>query len=105
PAAAVACEFMAAGFDLLDGGDDQLPSRGERYLPFYAGGMTMLLSAQELMTRLRLPAERRVLAAAILARACRRTLAAQIQDVALRGQDGAAPESMLGILRRRSGTL
>lgn len=103
--AAVACEFMAAGFDLLDAGDDRGSSSADVSLPLYAGGMLLLWSAQELMMRLSLPAERRVLASQIVARAGRRTLAAQIQDVALRGQAPATPEDVLAILRRRSGTL
>ncbi|MGH2388863.1 MAG: polyprenyl synthetase family protein, partial [Chloroflexota bacterium] len=103
--AAVACEFMAAGFDLLDAGDDRVSSSADVSLPVYAGGMTLLWSAQELLLRLDCAAERRVRAAAILARACRRTLAAQIQDVALRGQAPASAETVLAVLHRRSGTL
>ena len=103
--AAVACEFLAAGFDLLDAADDQRSAGADASPETQPAGMMLLLLDQELIGRVAVPAERKVLAGKILARASRRVLAAQVQDVALRGQARADPETVLAILRRRSGTL
>ena len=104
--AAVACECMAAGYDLIDSANDPhlvlSPDAGTPVLP---AGVTLLLLAQELMARADLPIERRVHASAALARGGRRALAAHARDHALRRLPAATPEAVLAVLRRRSGGL
>ncbi len=105
--AAVACECMAAGYDRIDAVYDQagdVEIRGLRThdLP---GGITLLLLAQEALAGLSLPAERRVCACAILARAGRRALAGQIKDHELRRMTAPVPSDALAVMHMRSGAL
>ena len=102
--AAVACECMAAGYDLIDAVSDHAGATGmdtalNHDLPI---GVTLLLLAQETLAALDPPGAR---AAALLARAGRRALAGQIQDQELRRQPTATQDAALDVLRRRSGTL
>jgi len=103
-AVAVACECMAAGYDLIDAVSDHVDATGtdtalNHDLPI---GVTLLLLAQETLAALDPPGAR---AAALLARAGRGALAGQMQDQELRRQPTASQDAALDVLRRRSGTL
>ncbi len=103
---AVACECMAAGYDLVDGLYDYAPETLADALPGdVAAGISLLLLAQETLASLDLPAARCLRASAALARAGRRALAGQTQDYALRQAPPAGQDVLLAVLRRRSGTL
>lgn len=105
--AAVACECMAAGYDLIDAHYDRThdPAARDGLTHGLPAGVTLLLLAQELLARLDLPAERRARAGAALSSAGRRACTGQMQDYALRRQPTASQDEVLAILRRRSGTL
>lgn len=109
--AAVACECLAVGFDLIDDVIDDVydQARGssiqERLTGALTGGVILLLLAQEVMARLDLPAERRRRACMALSRASHRVLGGQVQDTALRGLPTATQDAVLAVLRCRSGTL
>ena len=105
--AAVACECLAAGFDLIDDVSDgaQPPDEKEGTASDLAAGVTLLLLAHEVLARLDLPAERRTAAGNAFSRAGRRALAGHQQDVALRLLPAAAPDALLALMRRRSGGL
>ncbi len=105
--AAVACECMAAGYDLLDDVQEcldvsSLARTGRRDLQ---AGVTLVLLAHELLARLDLPAERRARATAALSRAGRRAWVGQVQDDALRQVVDPSLNVALDVLRRRSGAL
>lgn len=124
--AAVACEFVFAGCDLIDQHTDALfASNAQGWNQVYgqieqskqamrsaqvaafSAGVSLLLLAQELMSSLDAPEERRVPAARILSRMSRHALAAHHYDSILRTQEQRtiAPESVLTVLRWRSGEL
>lgn len=106
--AAVAYEYMVAGYDLLDDVYDQETyDLGTSVLsPALATSHTLLMLAQEVIARLEVPAERRASACANLGRAGRRAIAAQQQDYALRQDSSLESDSvLLKVLERRSGTL
>ena len=124
--AAVACEFVFAGCDLIDQHTDALfASNAQGWNQVYrqieqskqamrsaqvaafSAGVSLLLLAQELMSSLDAPEERRVPAARILSRMRRHALAAHHYDSILRTQEQRtiAPESVLTVLRWRSGEL
>lgn len=102
--AAVACEFMAAGYDLLDDVYDHVGdvTALTRALP---AGTTLLLLAQQTMAGLDAPEARRRRACAALARAHRRFCVGQVRDYALRSQPIAAQDDVLVVMRQRSGGL
>ncbi len=106
--AAVACELMIAGYDLIDAASDQATDvfthgyTESHIVP----GLTLLLLAQDVVAHLNLPAERRVQAGAALVRAGRRALGAHTLDMALRQASVLPPpKTVLTVLRQRSGTL
>jgi len=103
-AAAVACEFMATGYDLLDDVYDHIgdASALTRALP---AGTTLLLLAQQALADLDLPAGRRGAARGALARAHRGFCAGQVQDYRLRERPTATHDDALAVMRRRSGSL
>jgi len=103
--AAVACEFMAAGYDMIDAVYDRTGDSSSHAPPELAAAVTLLLLAQETLARLELPAERRVRAGAALGRAGRHALAGQEHDAALRRSSMVKPQDVLAVLRQRSGTL
>lgn len=124
--AAVACEFVFAGCDLIDQHTDALFASNaqgwnQAYGPIeqgkramrpaqivtFSAGVSLLLLAQELMSGLDAPEERRVPAARILSRMSRHALAAHHYDSILRTQEQRtiAPASVLTVLRWRSGEL
>lgn len=101
---AVACEFMATGYDLLD---DVYDHSGDvsaltRALP---AGTTLLLLAQQALADLDVPAARRRAACAALARAHRGFCAGQVQDYRLRDRPTTTHDDALAVMRRRSGSL
>jgi len=107
--AAVACKFMAAGYDLLDQTHDRACARPEmaemvleETLP---AGVSLLLLAQELLAGVDVAAARRVGAGRAFARAGRRAFAGQVADHALRARPDADHAAALDVLRRRSGSL
>ena len=97
--AAVACECMAAGYDLLDAA-----APGEPDPCTEAASDALLRLSQDLLLDVRVPADCRLRAVAALRRAGGYALAAQRQDIALRSVRTASPD-VLGILQQRSGTL
>lgn len=102
--AAVACEFMATGYDLLDdvydhGGDVSALTRA---LP---AGTTLLLLARQALADLALPTERRRHACAAFAHAHRGFCTGQVQDYRLRDRPTATHDEALAVLHRRSGSL
>jgi len=105
--AAVACECLAAGFDLIDDVHDWASAQCAPPDPddALAAGITLLLVAQEVVARVDLPVERRERARAALSRASRRVVAAQGWDNALRCLPTATQDDAFGLLHRRSGTL
>lgn len=105
--AAVACEYLATGFDLIDDVYDQAHSSlaDQGLIEVLPAGVALLQLAQETLARLALPSERSALTEQALARASRRVFAAQAHDYALRSQPLATKGEVLGVLRRRSGTL
>ncbi len=152
--AAVACECMAAGYDLVDAMHDDESEKGyalsagermalarpragpgtgetpappetrhpsprwplftdlgegsamvEPLIHALPAGIALLLLAQEVLTRLDLPAERRVRAVAAFARAGRRACRGQLGDDALRAAPTASPDAALAVIRWRSGAL
>ncbi len=102
--AAVACEFTAAGYDLLDAVTDHDLSPEER-APTLAASDALPRLSYELLARLDLPHERRARAGAALARTDQRARAGHARDIALRGQPAASQDAVLAVLRHRSGTL
>ncbi len=98
--AAVACECMAAGYDLLDAA-----APGEPDPSTQAASDTLLALSQNLLLEMNVPADRRLCANTALRRAGSRALTAQRQDIALRLAPTASPEIVRSILRRRSGRL
>jgi len=108
--AAVACECLAAGFDLIDDVHDRASAPITPYAPAdpndaLAAGVTLLLVAQEAVAHVDVPLERREHAHAALGRASRRVVAAQAWDDTLRRLPTATQAEALAILHRRSGTL
>lgn len=102
--AAVACDFMAAGYDLFDRASDDALSSDEDS-PERAASDALLTLAHALLERLDVPMERRVRAHAALNHADRRARAGHARDLALRRLPAAAQDDLLVVLRRRSGTL
>jgi len=98
--AAVACECMAAGYDLLDAAAPGEPDSSSR-----TASDTLLDLSQSLLLEMDVPTDCRLRAGTALRRAGRRALAAQRQDIALRKVPTASPDVVLGILRQRSGML
>lgn len=105
--AAVACECMATGYDLIDVHYDHghEPAASSGLMHSLPAGVTLLLLAQELLARLDLPAERRARAVAVLARAGRRAFAGHVRNFAAQGSPTVSQDEVLAILRTRSGTL
>jgi polyprenyl synthetase len=124
--AAVACEYVFVGCDLIDQHTDALFASNARgwhkaygqieqskqamrsaQIATFSAGVSLLLLAQELMSGLDTPEERRAPAARILSRMSRHALAAHHHDSILRTheQRTIAPESVLTVLRWRSGEL
>jgi len=106
--AAVACECMAAGYDLVDAlhDDDRTGGATMASLPHaLPASIALLLLAQELLARLDLPAERRVWAVASFARAGRRACRGQLEDDALRADSTPSPDAARAVIRWRSGAL
>ena len=124
--AAVACEFVFAGCDLIDQHTDALFASNAQgwnkaygqieqskqamrpaQITAFSAGVSLLLLAQELMSGLDAPEECRVPAARILSRMSRRALAAHHYDSILRTQEQRTivPESVLTVLRWRAGEL
>ncbi len=102
--AAVACEFMAAGYDLRDAatGHDLSPERRAHTL---AASAALLRLSHQLLVGLDAPHARCVSATAALARADRRACAGHARDIDLRRQPAVSQDAVLAVLRRRSGTL
>lgn len=105
--AAVACEAVVTGYDLIDDVYDRACDAFPRadLTDVLPSGVTLLLLAQEVLARLDVPADRRARACAVLARASRRVFAAQGQDYVLRDMPPATQDVVFAVLRRRSGTL
>lgn len=107
--AAVAYEYMVAGYDLLDDAYDQKTRDlgDSARSTALSASHTLLMLSQEVIARLEIPAERRAYAGANLARAGRRAIAAQQQDFVLRQNcTSSDPDDvLLKILELRSGTL
>ncbi|MDQ2829754.1 MAG: polyprenyl synthetase family protein, partial [Chloroflexota bacterium] len=104
--AAVACEFMAAGYDVLDAVTDQAPtlSPKERAHTLAASAALLRLS-HELLVDLDLPHARCVRAAAALARTGLLAEAGHARDIDLRRQPAVSQDALFAVLRLRSGTL
>ncbi len=105
--AAVACECLATGFDLID---DVYDAAHQPRLAWELGvalpaGVALLGLAQDAMAQLDPTLEHSARAGRMLARASRRVFAAQAEDYALRRRPTAAQGEVLAVLRRRSGTL
>ncbi len=102
--AAVACEFMAAGYDLLDDVYDHVGDMSTltRSLP---AGTTLLLLAQQALTGLDGSPAHRGRAGAALARGHRGFCAGQVQDYRLRDSSTATYDEVQAVMRRRSGSL
>jgi len=105
--AAVACECVVTGYDLIDDVYDRACDAFPRadLTDTLPAGVALLLLAQEVVARLDVPTERRAHTSVVLTRASRRVFAAQGQDYALRGMPPAAQNIVFAVLRRRSGTL
>jgi len=106
--AAVACEFMAAGYDLLDQAHDLAHGRhGPEMAPVATlpTGVSLLLLAQELLASVGAAAIHRIAAGRAFARAGRRAFAGQVADDALRARPDVDHAAVLDVLRRRSGPL
>jgi hypothetical protein len=102
--AAVACEFMAAGYDLLDAATDHDLSP-EKHAHTRAASDTLLRLSHGLLVSLDTQPARRASATAALARAGRRACAGHTRDLDLRRQTTVSQGAVLAVLRRRSGTL
>jgi len=102
--AAVACEFMAAGYDLLDAVTDRDLSLEEHACTLAASDALLRLS-HELLVDLDLPHARCVRAAAALARTGLLAEAGHARDIDLRRQPAVSQDAVLAVLRLRSGTL
>lgn len=107
--AAVACEFMAAGYDLLDQAHDRAcahPEMAEMVLEeTLPTGVSLLLLAQELLADVDVAATQRVAVGRAFARAGRRAFAGQVADHALRARPDTDHAAALDVLRWRSGSL
>jgi len=105
--AAVACEYLVAGYDLIDDVYDQAcsPSLHQGLIDALPAGAALVLLAQETVAHLDAPGDRRTRAGTAMARASRRVFAAQAQDYALRRLPAATQDDALAVLRYRSGTL
>lgn len=105
--AVVACDFLAASYDLIDRASDHncTSTSAESAQTALAAAVSLLLLAQEVMARLDVPAERRVRALAALGRAGQRALVAHGQDVAMRRAEGTQCADAVLLLRQRSGTM
>ncbi len=104
--AAVACEYMAAGYDLLDTATDHAASLSPDACAHTLASSTALLDlSRQMLARLDLPHQRRTQAMAALARAGQRARAGHARDVALRTQPSASEDAVLAVLGWRSGTL
>jgi geranylgeranyl pyrophosphate synthase len=105
--AAVACEYMATGYDLIDVHYDHghEPAASDGLMHSLPAGVTLLLLAQEQLAHLDLPAERRARALAVLARAGRRAFAGQVRNLAAQRAPSASQDAILTVLRTRSGSL
>ncbi len=105
--AAVACEYLVTGYDLVDDVYDRAhsPSLQQGLTDALPAGVALLSLAQETVARLDLPGERRARASTALARASRRVCAAQARDYALRRSPTASHDDVLAVLRHRSGAL
>jgi len=103
---AVACDWMAAGYDLLDQVYDSPPEERHNGLAgTLPAALSLLMLAQELLAALDVPGSRRAAACRALARAGRRALAGQVQDYSLRAVPTGDIDAALSIVRRRSGCL
>ncbi len=104
--AAVACEFMAAGYDVLDAATDQAPTLSpEARAHTLAASAALLRLSHQLLVGLDVLPARRVRAAAALARTGRLTEAGHARDIDLRRQSTVSQDAVLAVLRWRSGTL
>jgi len=103
---AVACDCMAAGYDLLDQVYDSPPKeRDEMLARTLPAALSLLMLAQELLASLDAPGSGRAAACGALARAGRRALAGQTDDYSLRAVPAVDIDAALSVLRRRSGCL
>ncbi len=102
--AAVTCEFMAAGYDLLDAVTDHDLSP-EKHAHTLAASAALLRLSHGLLAGLDLPHACCVSAAAALARTGRLTEAGHARDIDLRRQSTVSQDAVLAVLRWRSGTL
>jgi len=104
--AAVACEFMAAGYDVLDAVTDQAPTLSpEERAHTLAASAALLRLSHELLVGLDLLSARCVSAAAALARTGLLAEAGHARDIDLRRQPAVSQDAVLAVLRLRSGTL
>jgi len=104
--AAVACEFMAAGYDVLDAATDQAPTLSpEARAHTLAASAALLRLSHQLLVGLDVLPARRVRAAAALARTGRLAEAGHARDIDLRRQPAVSQDAVLMVLRLRSGTL
>ena len=105
--AAVACEYLVAGYDLIDDVYDQAcsPSLHQDLIDALPAGAALVLLAQETVAHLNVAEDRRTRAGTAIARMSRRVFAAQAQDYALRRLPTATQGDASAVLRRRSGTL
>ncbi len=103
---AVACDWMAAGYDLLDRVYDSPPEERHNGLAgTLPAALSLLMLAQELLAALDVPGSGRAAACRALARAGRRALAGQVDDYSLRAVPAVDVDIALSIVRRRSGPL
>ncbi len=103
---AVACDCMAAGYDLLDRVYDSPPQERDDVLAVTVpAALSLLLLAQELLAALDAPGSGRAAACRALARAGRRALAGQLDDYRLRAVPTGDMDTALSIARHRSGPL
>ncbi len=103
--AAVACEYLATGYDLIDDVYDLARDSSARDGLANALPAGVALLAQEMLMQLDVPQVKAKHASVALARASRRVLAAQAEDYVLRLLPVATQGDVLAIMRRRSGTL
>jgi len=103
---AVACDWMAAGYDLLDQVyDGSSEARNDMLARTLPAALSLLMLAQELLASLDVPGSRRAAACRAFARAGRRALAGQVQNYGLRMVPTVDIDTALSIVRRRSGPL
>jgi len=104
--AAVTCEFMTAGYDLLDAVTDQAQTLSpEERAHTLAASAALLRLSHGLLVDLDLPPARRVRATTALARTGRLAEAGHARDIDLHRQPAVSQDALFAVLRLRSGTL